>query len=507
MSAAIDSKAPLPSGADTPPVADTKNVAASVTSADGTHTPSDSASQLILEKPVKTWRSYIWDTLDKSPAERKFLFKLDAILLTMASLGYFIKYLDQVNINNAYVSGMREDLGLFGNELNYIQTAWTVGYVLGEIPSNLLLTRIRPSIWIPACELTWSVLTILLAKCKNSTQLLVLRFFIGLAESVFYPGMQYIIGSWYRGDELAKRSCIFHVSGAIGSMFSGYLMAGAINLDGIHGYHGWQWLFIINTIISLPISIAGFFLMPDLPEITKAWYFTKDDIAMAKKRMELEGRANRAPFTKAKILKIFKSWHIYLLTALYVFFNNGCGGMAQPGFQLWLKGEGYSLKDVNTYPTLTSAVAIVTTLIYAWTSDTVFRGARWPPIVFSGLVNIFVYASLTVWNIPDGLKWASFIMAGFGGGISGLTFAWAHEICKDDNEERALVTGSMNEIAYVFQAWLPLLIWKVSEAPSYPKGNATMVGIAVALIGTAFSIRYLHARELKQKAVLRPTVV
>lgn len=182
--------------------------------------------------------------------------------------------------------------------------------------------------------------------------------------------------------------------------------------------------FIINTIISLPIACVGFFMFPDLPEITKAWYFTKDDIAMAKKRMELEGRANRAPFTKAKIAKIFKSWHIYLLTALYIFFNNGAAGPSQPGFQLWLKGEGYSLHDVNVYPTLTSVVTIVTTLIYAWSSDTIFRGARWPPIVFSGLVNIFAYSSLSVWNIPDGLKWAAFLMAGFGGGISGLTFAW-----------------------------------------------------------------------------------
>jgi MFS transporter, ACS family, pantothenate transporter len=88
----------------------------------------------IAAKPKKTWRSYIWDTFDKSPEERRFLFKLDGVILTLASLGYFIKYLDQVNINSAFVSGMKEDLGLYGNELNYITTAWTVGYVIGEIP-------------------------------------------------------------------------------------------------------------------------------------------------------------------------------------------------------------------------------------------------------------------------------------------------------------------------------------------------------------------------------------
>lgn len=96
---------------------------------------SDSQStEIVQEQPNRRWRSYVWDTLDKSPEERRFLFKLDAVILTLASLGYFIKYLDQVNITNAFVSGMKEDLKLFGNELNYMQTCWTVGYVIGEIP-------------------------------------------------------------------------------------------------------------------------------------------------------------------------------------------------------------------------------------------------------------------------------------------------------------------------------------------------------------------------------------
>ncbi|KAB5570883.1 major facilitator superfamily domain-containing protein [Coniochaeta sp. 2T2.1] len=460
----------------------------------------EAVAHLVQEEPRSSWKSHLWDTFNKSPEERRFLFKLDAVLLTFASLGYFIKYLDQININNAFVSGMKEDLGLFGNELNYMQTCWTVGYVLGEIPSNLLLTRVRPSIWIPACEVTWAVLTILLAKCNTTTQIYVLRFFIGLAESTFYPGMQYIIGSWYRKDELAKRSCIFHASSALGTMFSGYLMAAVYKLDGRNGFHGWQWLFIVDTIISLPVAIAGFFLIPDVPEITRAWYFSPQEVALARRRMELEGRANRAPYTKAKIKKIFTSWHLYLLTALYIFFNNGNGALSQPAMQLWLKSKGYSLTQINTFPTITSAITVVTTLMYAWSSDTVFRGARWPPILFSGTVLIVVYTSLAVWDIPDGWKWACFFLTGVGGGISGLTFAWAHEICAEDNEERALVTGSMNEMAYVFQAWLPLLIWQQVEAPVYRKGYITMVFVAAAMIATAMATRYLQKRDAARKA-------
>lgn len=93
-----------------------------------------SSQDVVQSTPKRTWRSYLWDTFDKSPEERRFLFKLDAVILTFASLGYFIKYLDQVNISNAYVSGMKEDLGLYGNQLNIMTTTWTVGYVIGEIP-------------------------------------------------------------------------------------------------------------------------------------------------------------------------------------------------------------------------------------------------------------------------------------------------------------------------------------------------------------------------------------
>lgn len=93
-----------------------------------------STAPLGAHHPKQRWRSYVWDTFDKPPAERKFLFKFDAIVLSLAALGYFIKYLDQININNAFVSGMKEDLALYGNQLNIMQTCWTIGYVLGEIP-------------------------------------------------------------------------------------------------------------------------------------------------------------------------------------------------------------------------------------------------------------------------------------------------------------------------------------------------------------------------------------
>lgn len=396
---------------------------------------------------------------------------------------------------------MKEDLGLYKNQLNYMQTCWTVGYVIGEIPSNIILTRVRPSVWIPTMEVIWTVLTFCLCVCNDVKQVYALRFLIGLAESTFYPGMQYIIGSWYRRDELAKRSCIFHTSSAIASMISGYLMASVYHLDGKRGLHGWQWLFVVDGIISLPIALAGYIVLPDVPEITRAPYFNKEDIAIAKKRMKLEGRADRKPYTKAKIKGIFKSWHIYTLVLLYVFFNNG-SALSQPIFAQYLKSQApkYSVPQINDYPTTSYAVQVFTTLVYAWTSDSLFRGARWPPILFAGCMNIFCYVSLAIWNIPDRLKWACLVLAGCGGGVSGLCMAWAHEICSDDNEERAIVIASMNEMAYVLQAWLPLIVWQQVDAPEYQKGYITVTFLSAGMIAMAFIIRALWKREKKLKA-------
>jgi ACS family pantothenate transporter-like MFS transporter len=308
--------------------------------------------------------------------------------------------------------------------------------------------------------------------------------------------MQYIIGSWYQKGELGKRSCIFHASSAVGSMFSAYLMAAVYHLDGIYGFKGWQWLFIINTVVSLPIALSGFFFLPDVPEITRAWYFTPSEIVLAQKRMQAEGRANRAPYTRNKAKRIFSSWHIYLFTLLYTVYINGGGVSAQPAFAIWLKEQGYSIPQVNIYPTLTTGVQIITTLIYAWTSDTILQGERWSPIIFSGVMIIIVNISLTIWDIPTAWKWACFILAGCSSGISGLIYAWTHEICAEDNEERALVVGSMNEMANMVQAWLPLLIWQQAEAPEYPKGYPVSVGIAVAMIAIAMTIRHLQRRDL-----------
>lgn len=315
--------------------------------------------------------SYIWDhEPTRNHEERSFLHKLDIYLVTILSLGYFIKNLDSTNISNAFVSGMKEDLGMNGNEVNLVDTAWTIGYVIGQIPSQVILTKARPSIWIPSCELVWTILTFSLAAATTSNQVVAIRFLVGLVESIFYPAAHTILGSWYKPEELGKRACIFHASSAVAGMFSGYLQAGLYKmLNGVLDKKGWQWLFIADGIISTPIALAGYWLLPDLPENTRAFYLSTEDRALARKRMADIGRAPSSKLGCSAWRRVFGRWHVYALVLLYiVFLNTGSSSSVNP-LALWMKSEGYSVYLINIIPTGQGAVQLISTVVLAILSD------------------------------------------------------------------------------------------------------------------------------------------
>ncbi|KAI0253642.1 MFS general substrate transporter [Lactifluus subvellereus] len=424
----------------------------------------------------RPWSSYIWDTWDKPPEEREFLNRLDACLTTYAALSYFSKYLDQKNVTNAYVSGMKEDLGLHDNQLNYITTSWTVGYIIGQIPSNMLITRIRPSLWIPTMELIWSCLTLCLAVSKNFSTLCAIRFLVGLAESTFYPAIQYVIGSWYKKEELGKRSCIFQTASAVGSMTSGILQAGVYNgLNGKGGLAGWK---------SKPSSV-----------------FTQEQLVIAQRRMDSAGRKPPAKFTKEKVLGFFSTWHIYTL------FNNGNGGETSMIF--WLESFNkpghivYTIGQINVYPFGIYSLEIVTALIYAWWSDAVV--ARWPPILFAGTWSIITYVVLAATPVYTHIarRWTFYYFTGCMGGLPGWIMAWVNELNSHDNEKRAFVIASCNMWSYVVQAWLPIVIFPQVEQPrahtmrycGVLKGNIATACINFAMIVMAMITLYFERRD------------
>ncbi|KAL6301177.1 major facilitator superfamily domain-containing protein [Sparassis latifolia] len=374
----------------------------------------------------------------------------------------------------------------------------------------MLITRIRPSIWIPLMEVLWSALTMTLASAKNFSTIVAIRFLVGLAESTFYPAMQYVIGSWYKPEELAKRACIFHTASAIGPMISGFLQAGAYSgLNGVNGLAGWKWLFIIDGIITLPIAFLGFLVMPDLPSNTRpSIFYTQEQIELGQRRMAEIGRKPPAPFTGKKVWGFFNTWHLYLLTLLYILFNNGGGTSNSMIF--WLQSFNtpektvYTVGQINTYPLGMNAIQVVTTLTWAWWSDAV--KARWPPIVLAGtwsmITNIILAATPLYTHITR--RWVFYYFTLVAGGLSGIILAWANELTGADSEKRSFVVASCNMFAYVMQAWLPIVIFPQVEQPRVFKGTVASACLNFCMICTAMVVFFLQRHDERKAALLNP---
>lgn len=159
---------------------------------------------------------------------------------TYMLLAYLLKQLDQTNLSNAYVSGLADSLHLHGNQRNYLNTCFNIGILLGTIPAQIIqLQHIRPSVWIPSCEIFWSLLVLGMGFARNVETLYVLRFLVGFAAACVFPGFAALLGGWYGPGQLAKRAAVFEQASAVGNMVSGYLQAAVYKgLDGSLGLGG-----------------------------------------------------------------------------------------------------------------------------------------------------------------------------------------------------------------------------------------------------------------------------
>ncbi|KUJ08112.1 allantoate permease, partial [Mollisia scopiformis] len=472
--------------------------------------PSDSREQLIV-KPIHTWKGYIWDTWELPKNQRWLLFKLDAFVLTFASIGYFLKNIDLSNVNNAFLSGMEEDLSMYGNQLVTSTSIYTVGYVIGQIPSNLLLTRVSPRWVIPALEVGWGLATICTSTVKSYQALYALRFLVGLFESGFYPGIHYLLGSWYTPQEIGKRAMIFWLAGSMGTLFSGFLQAAAYtNLDGVDGHSGWRWLFIIDGIITLPLAVAGFLFFPNLPQSgKKTWWITETEHELSVSRMKAIGRAGTEPWTKAKAKRILLSWHTYLLPLLYVVWNNGS---PQPAMGYWLKsfnkkpapvpGRTFTVAQINDLPLPTTGIFIVMAFVWAWLSDGPLRGARYP-FIYAGAVMTLVFSivmrQMPLYSDIHG-RMIVYWLSQLGMGAGPLILSWINEICSADTEKRALLVAMGNDLAYVVQAVAPNFVWKTTDFPAAKKGYLWSIILQVLLVGVTATIQLLLWRDRRSAA-------
>ncbi|KAJ6199733.1 pantothenate transporter liz1 [Bipolaris maydis] len=217
-------------------------------------------------KQIEVSEDFTW-----TPEEEKQLVKkIDSFLLPTMWLMYLLSYMDRTNIGNAKIAGMADDLGLTSNQYSIALVVFFVTYVAFEPPSNMLLVRLKPSVYLPVIMAIWGALTCVMGAIHDFKHLVVLRIFVGVFESGFAPGIILIISSWYKKDEQSKRFGVYMSAAILSGAFGG-LLAGAITggMEGTGGLRGWRWLFIIEGAATIVWAGIASFLLLDFPANTK----------------------------------------------------------------------------------------------------------------------------------------------------------------------------------------------------------------------------------------------
>lgn len=293
-----------------------------------------------------------------------------------------------------------------------------------------------------------------------------IRFFLGIAESSTFAGTHYILGSWYTGRELGKRSGIFTASGLAGTMFGGFLQTGINSgLHGTHGLAGWRWLFIIDGVITMPIALYGFLLFPDTPASTTACYLTTAERALAISRVPEV--PERRPFNLAFVKRVFTSWYWYGFVMLWIIAGETESFSTNSLLALYMKSTNkYTIPQLNNYPTGVPAVGIISTLFWATLTD-FLGGKRYLVGYFIGITGIAT-AVMILTTDKTSVIFAAYYWAGSVYACQATFFAWANDAMRfEEDSLRAVVIASMNCASNAVNAWWSLLFYSANFAPNF----------------------------------------
>ncbi|POR36395.1 Putative transporter [Tolypocladium paradoxum] len=203
-------------------------------------------------------------------ATKDLLNKIDRKLLPLISVLYMVSCLDRSNLSNAEKAGLADDLHMTGkDDYNIAISVFFPFYLAVQIPSNLVLKRLRPSLWIPTLMLAWAIVTILLGLVTNYAGLLVLRCALGTAEGGIFPGIVYYLTKWYKRHEYGFRIAIFFSAAIVGGLVNDFLGDAIMDMHGVGGLNGWSWIFIFEGLASLCIAGVAYWQMQDYPDKAK----------------------------------------------------------------------------------------------------------------------------------------------------------------------------------------------------------------------------------------------
>jgi ACS family tartrate transporter-like MFS transporter len=339
--------------------------------------------------------------------EQRTLSKVTWRLVPFLIVCYLIAYLDRVNVGFAGAA-MTKDLGLTAEMFGGAAGIFFISYFLFEVPSNIALERFGARRWIARIMFTWGLLSAAQAYVTGELSFNIVRFLLGIAEAGFFPGVIFYLTLWfpsaYRARIVGWFMFAVPISSVIGSPISGYLL----DLEGVLGMHGWQWMFILEGIPSLILTFVVLYYLTDQPK--DANWLEPEERDWLQKTLDAE-RRNRESLVKISWLESLANPRVIALGFIYM-------GMTTPlyGLSFFLpqiiKGFGglsnVQVGFINAFPYLIGAIAMV-----LWSRLSDAKGERKWCLIFP-LACVFIGLVLAANTNDPYLKMAAITLTSFG---------------------------------------------------------------------------------------------
>ncbi|OHE99293.1 MFS transporter [Colletotrichum orchidophilum] len=451
------------------------------------------------------------------PKEIALVKKIDFYILPILWIMYFLNFLDRNAMINGKLNSLSKDLKLKGTEYNTCVSILFVGYLCGQIPSNMILNRVRPSWYMAGFMLIWSIISLLTYLAHDYKTMLVCRFFLGITEAPFYPGALYMLSMFYTRKEIATRMAIFYTGNMLASAFSGLIAAGVFaGLDGKHNLAGWQWydessffhtrprltvarLFIIQGAVSVGVALAAFYLLPDAPLQTR--WLSPEQRQMAHQRIFDDTTDRREGNTSVwkGLREACTDWR----TWLFCLMDN-----------LHLSANGFK----NFLPSVVKTLNYNTTITLVLTC---------PPYILAGIMSIVVSHSSGRFNertwhttVSKLIACAGFTMAvatlnttvryvgimifvGATYGVNNIILGWTSATLGQTDEKKAVAIAMANTFGNLASVYTPYL-WPDSDEPRYLTAMLASIGFSLGVVVCAWIMRIALQRQNKKTIASNP---
>ena len=244
-------------------------------------------------------------------AAQSALRKASVRLLPLIGIGYGVAYMDRVNVSFAALQ-MNQALHFSASVYGLGAGLFFLSYALLEVPSNLLLVRFGARRWLARIMLTWGIISIAMMFVHTPAQFYIARLALGAAEAGFFPGVIFYLSQWFPAQQRSRAVSRFYISLPLATTVMGAIAGALLKMDGIHGLAGWQWLFLIEGIPAVLMSVVFLRFLPDGPHAAK-WLTGEERVAL-----DNALQASGPPHTthhKSGVIKAMREPRIWLMGA------------------------------------------------------------------------------------------------------------------------------------------------------------------------------------------------